>query len=237
MDQLANGVDNIQIDSVGNKTVIIVVNNAAKHHVSDGEQRLPNITTTDVTNIVNDALAAQAPQFENIRTELDTRIQELIDSGATAQEATNAALTELSTELGTTNQNLLDQIGATEQSILSQVGTQISDVETSLLNRIGELQNAGQTADEALNTALSELEISLGTTRQDLLGTIGETEQSILSQVGTQISGVETSLLNRIQELQSAGQTADEALNTALGELETQLRGDPSGLARDDWRD
>jgi hypothetical protein len=37
------------------------------------------------------------------------------------------------------------------------------------------------------------------------------------------------SLLNRIQELQSAGQTADEALNTALGELETQL-----GVTRQD---
>jgi phosphoenolpyruvate-protein kinase (PTS system EI component) len=96
-------------------------------------------------------------------------------------------------------------------------------------NRIQELQSTGQTADEALNTALGELETQLGVTRQDLLGTIGETEQSILSQVGTQISGVETSLLNRIQELQSAGQTADEALNTALGELETQL-----GVTRQD---
>jgi hypothetical protein len=191
--------------------------------VNNAVSNLPNITTTDVTNIVNDALSAQAPQFENIRTELDTRIQELIDSGATAQEATNAALTELSTELGTTNQNLLDQIGATEQSIMERVGSQISDVETSLLNRIGELQNAGQTADEALNTALSELEISLGTTRQDLLGTIGETEQSILSQVGGRISDIETSLLNRIGELQNAGQTADEALNTALSELEISL--------------
>jgi hypothetical protein len=73
---------------------------------------LPNITTTDVTNIVNDALAAQAPQFENIRTELDTRIQELIDSGATAQEATNAALNELETQLGVNrDQKLLGELG------------------------------------------------------------------------------------------------------------------------------
>jgi hypothetical protein len=120
-----------------------------------------------------------------------------------------------------TRQDLLGTIGETEQSILSQVGTQISGVETSLLNRIQELQSAGQTADQALNTALGELETQLGVTRQDLLGRLAKLSSLFFSGWHCRFLGVETSLLNRIQELQSAGADGGRGVeHCVINELE-----------------
>jgi hypothetical protein len=65
---------------------------------------------------------------------------------------------------------------------------------------VKELEDAGILRDEALSTALGELATELGVTEESLLSQIGQTEETLLQAVddlGTQITDVETALLDR----------------------------------------
>jgi hypothetical protein len=101
-------------------------------------------------------------------------------------------LGELATELGVTEESLLQQIGQTEQSLLDQIGgleTQIGNVEDALFARVQELEDSGIARDQALQSALSELAGQLGVTETTLLTQMGETAQSLQDQ----LTGFETS--------------------------------------------
>jgi predicted nucleic acid-binding Zn-ribbon protein len=172
-------------------------------------------------------------QLGDVETRVLDRVQELEDSGIARDTALQTALDELATELGVTEESLLDQIGETEQSLLDQLAEiqtglegQLGDVETRVLDRVQELEDSGIARDTALQTALDELATELGVTEESLLDQIGETEQSLLDQIGgleTTIGNVEETLLSKVQELEDSGIARDEALQTALSELATEL--------------
>jgi hypothetical protein len=121
----------------------------------------------------------------------------------------------------------------TRVEVVEAIQDELANLDTATPDQVQDIvnnaiaNNPTLTSDEVeqiVNDAVSTLP---NITSEDVTNIVNSAttaqEEAILSQVGQQISGVETSLLGRIEQLQSEGQTADEALNTALGELETQL--------------
>jgi hypothetical protein len=134
-------------------------------------------------------------------------------AGQERDEAIQSALSDLATDLGTTEENLLKELGATEESLLDAItatetalGEQITDVEASILEKVAEYEAAGITRDEALQQAISDVSTQLGTTEENLLAEIGATEETLLTELGAtetrlgeQITGVEETLGDDIQ--------------------------------------
>jgi DNA-binding Lrp family transcriptional regulator len=175
-----------------------------------------------VTGEIRDEIAASEDRL------LD-QIQANEAAGMSRDDAIQAAVSDLATELGTTEATLLARIGETAESLNARVdalSAELGNVETAILDRVQELEAAGVARDEALQTALDEVAADVGTTREDLLDRLGETEQSLTTKLEEAVSGleeqigdVEASILDRVQELEAAGVARDEALQTAIDEV------------------
>ncbi len=188
-------------------------------------------------------------EIEGLGTQISDLEQTLLDeiaaneeAGMDRDEALNAAIEAVATDLGTTRDDLLDQLGTTEENLLTEisaleerVGTQIGAVEQSLLDQIAENEAAGMARDEAIQAAINDVAIDLGTTRDALLDQLGFTEENLVAEmgaleerVGTQIGAVEQSLLDQMALYEAAGIDRDIALNTAIGDVSAEL-----GITRD----
>ena len=154
---------------------------------------------------------------------LNTRIGELEAAGVDRAAAVDQALSELSTNLGTTEQALLDQLGTTSSELQAGFEAGLGSLEETLNTRIGELEAAGVDRAAAVDQALNEVALQVGETKESLLQTLGETEQSILASVSQQVSDVESTLVQRIAELEAAGVDRATAVDQALSELSTNL--------------
>lgn len=214
-----------------------------------GEQlsRLPAFATPqDVESTVRGALAGYATSedvsglgrgLEAVRADLTQLIADAQASGLKGDAALNASLEALAGELGTTRKGLMDSLGVTESALRSEFASQIGGVQTqmtelgqSLQSAIADARSAGLLGDEALQVGLESLAGRLGTTRDDLLATLGATEQSLRSDfasqlggVSSQISNVQTLLLDKINAAYSVGLQGDEALRAGLDSLAADL--------------
>ena len=195
------------LENISSEDVESIVNGAI------GE--LENISSEDVKGIVNTALETVTSNLENT---LNTRVQELEDAGNTRQEAVDTALAELSSNLGTTEQTLLDQLGTTASELQagfeSQLEAGLGGLENTLNTRIGELEAAG--VDRA--SAVDEVFAQIDTAMQKLDNSIrpgGSLEQ----QFGEDLNSVESSLIERIQELEASGTERSDAISQIVSEL------------------
>lgn len=161
-----------------------------------------------------------------------TKIAENEKAGMTRDQATQKAIADVATDLGTTKEDILKRIGTTETNLTKTIdalskdvgalSTKVGDVETNILTKMAEYEKAGITRDEALSKAIDDVAKNLGTTKEALLTQIGTTETALKNQV----SGVETSLGTKITESQ-------EAILKELGLAKTGLSEEIAGVKQD----
>jgi hypothetical protein len=202
-----------------------------------------NLSTDDVSGIVDDAIGA----VEKTITDLETDLTKLIEDN---DGDVDTALAELAADLGTTEEALLKELGTTKDALskeftegLSAVGdilgtpgvaddpsTAADETQdaTGLFATIAAYEAGGLSRDEALQKAIEDVSGALGTTKTDLLASIGETETSLLGAIGE----TETSLLGAIGETESR-------LTTEIGDSKTELltligENEAAGMTRDE---
>jgi hypothetical protein len=109
--------------------------------------------------------------------------------GKTRDEAIQLAISDLSTDLGITKEEILTSIGETEETILGAiegVNAQIDATNVNIDNLtalIVQYELDGKTRDEALSLALNDLSTDLGITKEEILTSIGETEETIIERI------------------------------------------------------
>lgn len=165
-------------------------------------------------------------------TGLFAKIAENEAAGMKRDAATQKAIADVATELGTTKEDLLKQLGTTETNLtnkiktlsddVSALSTKVGDVETNILKKMAEYEKAGIDRDEALSKAIDAVATDLGTTKEDLLTQIGKTETLLKEEVGA----VETNLGTKIAD-------SEAAVLKALGLTETKLSEEISGVKED----
>lgn len=180
---------------------------------------------------INDLIGAPA-KGDAAATGLFAKIAANEAAGMKRDEATQKAIADVATELGTTKEALLKQLDTTEANLTKQINTlsgdvskldtKIGDVETNILKKMAEFEKAGIGRDEALSKAIDAVATDLGTTKADLLTQIGKTETSLKEEVGL----VETNLGKKIAD-------AEAAVLKALGLTETKLSEEISGVKDD----
>jgi hypothetical protein len=121
--------------------------------------------------------------------DLTAIVNSYIDQGLTNDEALAQAISDLSEQLNTTEEGLLESLGETEETILDAVEGVSAQIDATNVN-IGNLNDLivqyeldGKTRDEALSLAISDLSTDLGLTKEELLTSIGETEETILTRI------------------------------------------------------
>jgi biotin operon repressor len=182
-------------------------------------------------------VGALGTKLEAVETNLLAKIAENEKAGLTREQATQKAVADLATELGTSKADILKQIGATETTLntkiadlQTQVGKDVKAVETNLLDKIAENEKAGLTRDQATQKAVADLAIELGTTKEGLLTQLGTTEANLTAK----IAGVSTDLQTKYDaltteqkalatQLTNQGIDLNTAIATAKGEVQTQI--------------
>ena len=180
---------------------------------------------------INDLIGAPA-KGDAAATGLFAKIAANEAAGMKRDEATQKAIADVATELGTTKEALLKQLDTTEANLTKQISTlsgdvskldtKIGDVETNILKKMAEFEKAGIGRDEALSKAIDAVATDLGTTKADLLTQIGKTETSLKEEVGL----VETNLGKKLAD-------SEAAVLKALGLTETKLSEEISGVKDD----
>ena len=151
-------------------------------------------------------------KITNVESTLSEKIDQYRNEGLTQADAQAKALAEMSTELGTTKQNLLDQIGATEENLYLK----ISDTRSALEKAIADAKASGLKGDAALQAAIDTVAGDLGTTKSDLLTKLGTTESALKTEFTLQLSDAKTALEAAIADAKDAGLKGDAALQAAI---------------------
>jgi len=121
--------------------------------------------------------------------DLTAIVNSYIDQGLTNDEALAQAISDLSDQLGTTEEGLLASLGETEETILDAVEGVSAQIDATNVNidNLNELvvqyELDGKTRDEALSLALSDLSADLGITKEEILTSIGESEETIIERI------------------------------------------------------
>ena len=194
-------------------------------------------TEANLNTKIADLQTKVGADIKAVETNLLGKIAANEAAGMTREQATQKAIADLSTELGTTKAGILSQIGATEANLntkiadlQTKVGADIKAVETSLLEKIAANEAAGLTREQATQKAIADVATELGTTKADVLTKIGASEATLntkiadlQTKVGADIKAVETSLLTKIAENEAAGLTREQATQKAITDVATQL--------------
>jgi hypothetical protein len=202
-----------------------------------------------------ETLGTTQAALEKSITDLGSALIDKIDTneaaGLSRDEATQQAITDLATELGTTESDILTKLGTTQEGLegkiadletalqedIGEVSTAVSTLETSLLAKIADNEAAGLSRDEATQQAIEDLATELGTTESDILTKLGTTQEGLegkiadletalqedIGEVSTAVSTLETSLLAKIADNEAAGLSRDEATQQAIEDLATEL--------------
>ena len=189
---------------------------------------------TKIDNI-NNLIGAPA-EGDAAATGLYAKIAANEAAGMKRDEATQKAIADVATELGTTKTALLDSLGITEGNLTRKIEgleTALSTTEKKILDKVKEYEAAGKTRDEATQLAITAVATDLGTTKADLLKALGTTETNLtksitdlstqVSDLGTKIGDVETNILKKMAEFEKAGIGRDEALSKAIDAVATDL--------------
>jgi hypothetical protein len=112
---------------------------------------------------------------------------------------------------------------------------------TGLFGTVAQYEAAGKERDEAISDALDDLATQLGTTKDDILDQLGlgldqittavETSQTALTEkidkavedIGVDLGEMETSILEKMAEYETAGIGRDDALAQAIEDVSTEL--------------
>ena len=227
--------------------------------ISDAISGLENISAADVSNAITTALAGRndlSPEDvqgivdgafgtvgESI-ADLETKLTKLI---ADNDGDVDAALLQLTKDLGTTESALLKELGTTKSALSEQFTADIGSLETKLTKLIAD-------NDGDVDAALLQLTKDLGTTETALLKELGTTKSALTKSIGgvrddvSELSDVvgapgtaddpntaaneatdPTGLFATMQMYEDAGLSRDDALNAAIGDVSTAL-----GIARAD---
>ena len=151
---------------------------------------LEQLGTTEA-NLAEDieAVAEDVEAVAGDLSELAGIVDGYIAQGLSNDEALAQAISDLSDQLGVTEDTLLTSLGETEETILDAVegvSAQIDATNVSIDNLnalIVQYELDGKTRDEALSLALNDLSTDLGITKEEILTSIGETEETIIARI------------------------------------------------------
>jgi len=207
---------------------------------ADLAQRVETSLPIATINAVQPAITELGTRITDAETRIREKVDSYISSGLASDEALQAAIDDVATDLGITKADLLTQIGETEQTLRGEIEAtetglreeiteQVGGAETRLQKAISDAVAAGQSGDEALQTAINAVAAELGVTKNDILTQLGKTETDLRtefqSQIGTvteQVQDLDTRLNNRINELVQEGKTQYDATTQALNEIRTE---------------
>jgi hypothetical protein len=163
--------------------------------------------------------------------------------GMSRDAALAAAIETVSSDLGTTKDDLLNQIGKTEADLtakfetgLADVSEKIADSESLILAKMQENENLNLGRDIVLSKAVDDVANDLGITKDELLTQIGKTEADLTA---TFEAGA-TKLSSEIQEVAAivgvpAEQVTQEHINFVADVIAQQeLLADPSSFVPTD---
>lgn len=188
--------------------------------VSTELEGLENISSDDVSNIVTGiigspedasglygAISDVSTQVSTLDTDLNNRIDALVDAGVARADAVDQALADLAIANNTTEANILAQIGTTETALradITDVGasvealaetvgqdTQYDDQgnvvteSTGIFAEFDNLIDQGANEYQALTTAISNVSDQVGTTEETLFGAIQDSENRLSDIIGS----------------------------------------------------
>ena len=224
--------------------------------ITDYMKANPPVTAEDVNNSITTATKdlVTTANLQKVQAGLLEKIAANEKAGMDRDTATQQAIADVATELGTTRKDILAQIGATENTLgtriddlQTQTQTQIANVQTDLLSKIAANEKAGMTRDQATQKAVADLSTQLGTTKESLLTTIGATEATLgarindlQTQTQTQITGLSADMQAKYNALTAAQKATVDQLtkqgtdfNTALAQAQTQTQTQITNLSTD----
>jgi hypothetical protein len=178
----------------------------------------PTATFNIIKSIIGSPAIVDDPNTEADESKEATGIYAEFEKGATKDEALQAAIDKLSTDLGLTEDAMLEQLGLTKEELSGEIDavaediaevkedvaevtedvagltTEIGDVETRLTELI-------EKNDGDVDAALAELSTALGTTETNILAELGTTKDELTESFTTAISDVEASLGNELDTI------------------------------------
>ena len=157
-------------------------------------------------------------------------------AGMTRDAATQKAIADVATEMGTTKADLLTALGTTEGNLTRKIEgleTSLTTTEKNILDKIAANETAGLTRDEATQKAVADVATELGTTKEALLTALGTTEANLtksitdlgtqVTDLGTKIADAETNIYAKMAEYEKTGIGRDEALSKAIADVAADL--------------
>ena len=166
-------------------------------------------TSDNLLEAIGETETRLGEQIGETETRLGEQIAEYESQGLARDEAIQQSVSDLATELGTTEENLLNELGLTE----TRLGEQIGDTETRLGEQIAEYESQGLARDEAIQQSVSDLATELGITEENLLNELGLTE----TRLGEQIGDTETRLGEQITGVEETLSTDIAAISDLIG--------------------
>ena len=181
---------------------------------------------------------ATKTQVNELETTILTRVKELEDEGIARDDALSQAITEVATDLGTTQDVITKQLTEFESSLTAEIATlatrtQVNELESAILDKLAEYEALGVDRDVALEAAITEVATDLGTTKEAITTQLTEFQTELSAELDTlatkeQVSEFEADLYLEMQRLEDAGMARDEATQLAVSNLATEL-----GLTRE----
>jgi len=148
---------------------------------------------------------------------------EYVRQGMKADEALQAAINDVATELGVTKDVLTDQLAAFQTKLdadLSLLATkqQVNTLETELYLKLAEYEAQGKTRDEATQLAIADLATDLETTEDNLMTRLGVTQDTLTDR----INEVETNLTNQFNsQIESTKELITETATETQKQIQT----------------
>lgn len=122
-----------------------------------------------------------AGTFDETEKRLTDKIAEYEANGVSRAEAIESAISDLSTQLGTSEETLLKAIGDTGESLRGELDT----LQQALADDISALADQLGTTENNLSNAITDLASALGTTEESLVKAIEDGDQVVLDALGS----------------------------------------------------
>lgn len=122
-------------------------------------------------------------QIDTIKSSLSDAIDEAKKAGLTGDAALQSAIDKVSTDLGTTKTELLDQLGKTESTLREDFATKILSFGSEIDARIDELESQGLDRYTATQAAIGELSAKTEADKQALQDQIAANEAARQQQI------------------------------------------------------
>ena len=172
------------------------------------EEYAPVATTNIIKGIIGSPSVEDDPNTDADESKDATGIYRELEDGATRDEALEAALAKLTTDLGLTETELLKEIGITKNELSDEIDVVAKDVEDVKEDVIEVKDEVGEVKEDVGDIA-------------DILGTAGVADDPATEDVDE--SADPTGLFATIKAYEDAGFDRDTALQKAIDEVSTAL--------------